>query len=129
MDSIAPVPEPISDDALRALMEPARFREAEARVAEIAPQLQHILASVLREGGYFDQAHEAEVDRIAGTADEEDRRRELRVLLAEETRLGMMVGVAVGLELGRELGAGEAGGQGARRAPTQSEGGHGCPPS
>lgn len=94
---------PISDDALRALMEPERFREAEGRVAALAPQLQHILASVLREGGYFDQAHDAEVDRIAGTTDTDDRRRELRTLLAEETRLGMMVGVAVGLELAKEM--------------------------
>lgn len=91
------------DAALSALMEPARFQEAEARVAGIAPQLQHILASVLREGGYFDQAHETQVDRVAGIEDEDARRRELRTLLAEETRIGMLVGVAVGWELNREL--------------------------
>jgi hypothetical protein len=31
----------------------------------------------------------------------------MRTLLAEETRLGMLVGVAVGLELARELNQGE----------------------
>jgi hypothetical protein len=32
-----------------------------------------------------------------------DREREVQTLIAEETRLGMMVGVAIGLELAREL--------------------------
>ncbi len=94
------------DEVLRALMEPERFRASEAWVAEHAPQLQHVLVSVLREGGYFDQAHESEVDRIVGNPDEDERRRELRVLLADETRLGMLVGVAVGMELAKELEAG-----------------------
>ena len=35
--------------------------------------------------------------------DGEARMRAVRTLLAEETRLGMLVGVAVGLELAREL--------------------------
>ncbi len=39
----------------------------------------------------------------AGKTDQE-RLRALRTLLAEETRLGMLVGVAVGFELARELG-------------------------
>ena len=33
-----------------------------------------------------------------------ERIRAVRTLLAEETRLGMLVGVAVGFELARELG-------------------------
>jgi len=35
--------------------------------------------------------------------DQQERTTAVRVLLAEETRLGMLVGVAVGLELAREL--------------------------
>jgi hypothetical protein len=36
--------------------------------------------------------------------DPQERLRAVRTLLAEETRLGMLVGVAVGFELSRELG-------------------------
>ena len=91
------------DAALRALTEPQRFREAEARVATKAPELQHVLLEVLREGGYFDAAHDSLVRRAVGEPDEQDRLRAVRTLLAEETRMGMLVGVAVGWELAREL--------------------------
>jgi hypothetical protein len=53
--------------------------------------------------GYFTQLRENEV---AGALREEDiaeRTRAVRTLLAEETRLGMLIGVAVGWELAREL--------------------------
>jgi hypothetical protein len=89
--------------ALRALSERDRFRAAESRVARFAPELQRILAQALREGGWFDQAHEAHLREVATTADEGDRLTGLRTLLAEETRMGMLVGVAVGWELCREL--------------------------
>jgi hypothetical protein len=91
------------DVALKALTEPERFREAEARVARIAPQLQHVLQQALDVDGYFTQLRENEV---AGALREEDiaeRTRAVRTLLAEETRLGMLIGVAVGWELAREL--------------------------
>jgi hypothetical protein len=91
------------DAALKALTEPERFREAEARVARIAPQLQHVLYQALDVDGYFTQLRENEV---AGAVREEDiaeRTRAVRTLLAEETRLGMLIGVAVGWELAREL--------------------------
>ncbi len=91
------------DAALKALTEPERFREAEARVARIAPQLQHVLYQALDVDGYFTQLRENEV---AGAVREEDiaeRMRAVRTLLAEETRLGMLIGVAVGWELAREL--------------------------
>jgi hypothetical protein len=91
------------DAALKALTEPERFREAEARVARIAPQLQHVLHQALDVDGYFTQLRENEV---AGALREEDiaeRTRAVRTLLAEETRLGMLIGVAVGWELAREL--------------------------
>ena len=89
--------------ALEALTDPARFRQAESRVARFAPELQHILARALREGGWFDEAHEAELRRIATDPDEAERLAGVRSLLEEETRMGMMVGVAVGWELAREL--------------------------
>lgn len=99
--------EPDSDERLRAaieaLLEPERFRDAEARVAAAAPQLQQVLAGALAEGGWFDAPREEQLARIAAIEDPEQRLNELRVLLAEETRIGMLVGVAVGWELAREL--------------------------
>jgi hypothetical protein len=91
------------DAAIDALTEPKRFREAESRVARAAPQLQRILAQALEEGGWFGELHEGEVLKAATAPDEEERIRAVRTLLAEETRLGMLVGVALGWELSREL--------------------------
>jgi hypothetical protein len=91
------------DAALAALSEPGALRAAELRVARFAPDLQRILAGALQEGGWFDEAHESHLRKLAETEDAEARMEGLRTLLAEETRLGMLVGVAVGWELGREL--------------------------
>lgn len=89
--------------AVEALSEPGRFRDAESRVAAIAPQLQQILGQALREGGWFDQAHESQVSQAASEPDDTERVSAIKRLLAEETRMGMLVGVAVGWELAREL--------------------------
>jgi hypothetical protein len=97
------------DAALEALADPERFRQAELRVARMAPQLQRILANALDAGGWFDEAHESHVLRAATTPDEEERLSAVRTLLAEETRIGMLVGVAVGWELARELNNDEGG--------------------
>jgi D-serine dehydratase len=86
--------------AIEALSDPERFREAEARVARAAPQLQRVLNEALHAGGFF-EAHESQVRKAAG--DEAA----VRTLLAEETRMGMLIGVAVGWELARVLGSGE----------------------
>ena len=91
--------------ALEALSEPGRFREAEQRVARLAPQLQRVLNAALHEGGWFGEAHESQVRQAAGAEDPGERVMAIRTLLAEETRMGMLVGVAVGWELARELGA------------------------
>jgi hypothetical protein len=91
------------DAAVEAMSDPARFREAESQVTRIAPQLQRILNEALHEGGWFGEAHDAQVLRAATTPDPDDRIAALRTLLAEETRIGMMVGVAVGWELRNEL--------------------------
>ena len=60
--------------AIERLQEGDRLHRAEAAVAAAAPALQHVLAEALA------------------------------VLLAEETRIGMLVGVAVGWALAEELG-------------------------
>jgi hypothetical protein len=91
------------DAALEALTDPERFRAAESRVARMAPQLQRILGEALTQGGWFAEAHEGELLKAATTPDPDDRIRAVRTLLAEETRIGMLVGVAVGWELAREL--------------------------
>jgi hypothetical protein len=91
------------DAALDALAEPERFREAETRVASVAPQLQQILGRALHEGGWFGEAHESEVRKAVTATEEAERATRVKTLLAEETRMGMLVGVAVGWELAREL--------------------------
>jgi hypothetical protein len=91
------------DAALKALTEPDRFREAEARVARVAPQLQHVLYHALDLDGYFGRLREGEVASAVRREELDERTRAVRTLLAEETRLGMLIGVAVGWELAREL--------------------------
>jgi hypothetical protein len=90
--------------AVRALSDPDRFAGAERRLAALAPQLQRVLAQALREGGWFDEAHRSQVRAAVADPDEADRARRIETLLAEETRMGMLIGVAVGWELARELG-------------------------
>ena len=91
--------------AIERLMEPERFSEAERVVAQAAPQLQKVLAAALAEGGWFGEPHEAETLRAATVPDPEERLVAVRALLAEEARMGMMVGVAVGWALKEELAA------------------------
>ena len=90
--------------AIRALSDPERFQGAERLVAEAAPQLQRILAHALDEGGWFGPAHESEVRSAAAEPDETARVTRIETLLAEETRMGMLVGVAVGWQLASEFG-------------------------
>jgi len=89
--------------AVEALSGPGRFEEAEALVARAAPQLQRILAQALETGGWFAESHEGELAKALAIEDQEERARVLRVLIAEEARVGMMVGVAVGWALAEEL--------------------------
>ena len=89
--------------AVSALSDPDRFRGAEQRLAAVAPQLQRILGEALTEGGWFSEAHEAQVRAAVEADDAQERSTRIKTLLAEETRMGMLVGVAVGWELAREL--------------------------
>jgi hypothetical protein len=91
------------DAAVQALSEPERLAGARDTVARIAPALQRVLNEALAEGGWFGSAHEEQVGRAADEPDPDARRTAVRTLVAEETRLGMLVGVAVGIELAREL--------------------------
>jgi hypothetical protein len=90
--------------AVRALSDPDRFAGAERLVAEAAPQLQRVLAQALDEGGWFGPAHQSEVRSALAEPDEAERVARVETLLAEETRMGMMIGVAVGWQLAIELG-------------------------
>ena len=89
--------------AVEALSDPDRFAAATALIERAAPQLQRLLALALKEGGWFEETHEHAVQIAALTDDPEERVAAVRTLMAEEARLGMMVGVAVGYELAREL--------------------------
>ena len=92
------------DAAVRALSEPGRFEGAERLVTTAAPQLQRILGQALEEGGWFGEAHASQVRAAAREPDENERAARIDELIAEETRMGMLIGVAVGWELARELG-------------------------
>jgi hypothetical protein len=91
------------DAALTSIAAPGRLTEAQDVVSRTAPTLQRLLASALAEGGWFDLGHSQAVRQAAGREDPLAREREVQTLIAEETRLGMLVGVAVGFELAREL--------------------------
>jgi hypothetical protein len=92
------------DAAVRALSDPERFAGAERLIAEAAPQLQRVLAQALDEGGWFGTAHVSEVRSAVAEPDEAARAERVETLLAEETRMGMLIGVAVGWQLATELG-------------------------
>ena len=91
------------DAAIERLVDAERFAEAEQIVARAAPQLQKVLAAALAEGGWFGESHDAEALKAATAPDPEERIVAVRSLLAEEARMGMMVGVAVGWALHQEL--------------------------
>jgi hypothetical protein len=90
--------------AVQALSDPDRFAGAERTLTTLAPQLQRVLAHALDEGGWFGDAHRAQVRSALAESDEVARAEKVETLVAEETRMGMLVGVAVGWELARELG-------------------------
>ena len=103
--------------AIAAIADPARLREAQDLVARSAPALSRVLATALDEGGWFETGQNQAVREATGLEDPADRVRAVRMMLAEETRLGMLVGVAVGFELAREL----AGGSGPPERQTTEE--------
>jgi hypothetical protein len=91
------------DAAIAAISDPHRLREAQDLVVRAAPALQRVLGAALEEGGWFGGAHEQAIREATGGQEPDERLRAVRMLLAEETRLGMLVGVAIGFELSHEL--------------------------
>lgn len=98
--------------AIERLVDAERFAEAERIVARAAPQLQKVLAAALAEGGWFGESHEAETLKAATAPDPDERIAAVRLLLAEEARMGMMVGVAVGWALHGEMNDNDTEGEG-----------------
>ena len=101
--SIGPYSDEQVEAAIDALSDREAFADAERAVGRAAPRLQTILAQALGEGGWFSESHEAEVLKAATVPDEEQRLVAVRTLLAEESRMGMMIGVAVGWALAEKL--------------------------
>jgi hypothetical protein len=91
------------DAAVAALSEPGRLDHAQEVVTHAAPALQKILNEALFEGGYFSGAHESAVQQAAAIADDEQRVAAVRTLIAEEVRLGLLIGTSVGFQLAHEL--------------------------
>jgi hypothetical protein len=91
------------DAAVQVLSEPERLAQAQRVVETSAPMLQRILNQALEEENWFDTAHQQQVLEATGKADIEERLQAVRLLLAEETRVAMLIGVAVGFELAHEL--------------------------
>ncbi|MCW3016247.1 MAG: hypothetical protein JWO02_3339 [Solirubrobacterales bacterium] len=91
------------DAAVAALSEPGRLDHAQEVVTHAAPSLQRILNAALDDGGYFSGAHESAVRQAASATDEDQRLAEIRTLIAEEVRLGLLIGTSVGFQLAHEL--------------------------
>lgn len=92
--------------AIERLQDGERLRRAEAAVANAAPDLQRILTAALADGGWFDESNRTAVERVLAIEDPGEQATALATLLAEETRIGMLVGVAVGWALAEELESG-----------------------
>jgi hypothetical protein len=95
------------DAAIEALSDPQRLEEAQRLVSAKAPQLQRILDQALEAADWYGSAHQAEVLKAAGRPDPDERIAAVRTLVAEETRVSMLIGVAVGYELARQLEQGD----------------------
>ncbi len=89
--------------ALKALQEPGRFDDAERLVSLAAPGLHRILLEALSAGGWGAEDDARALDAALAADDAGAVRDRLGSLLAEQTRVAMLVGVAVGVELAREL--------------------------
>ena len=85
---------------MRRLSEPGRLDAAQRTVGMQAPALQRILNQALEDADYFGSTH---ADEIRKATIAEDPETAVRTLIAEETRVAMLIGVAVGLELANLL--------------------------
>ena len=95
------------DAAVEALSDPAVLEEAQQLVAAHRAAAAAHPQPGARVADWFGSAHQAEVLRAAGVADPDERIAAVRTLIAEETRVSMLIGVAVGYELARQLTRGD----------------------
>ncbi|MEA2372106.1 MAG: hypothetical protein QOH12_2500 [Solirubrobacteraceae bacterium] len=91
------------DAAVARLADPERFAHASDVVTHAAPSLARVLDEALDQGGWFGSAHEDLLRKAAAREDPDERLTAVGSLVAEQTRIGMLVGVAVGFELAHEL--------------------------
>ena len=91
------------DAAVQVLSDPARLEEAQRVIASAAPALQAILEQALDAADWFGSAHRAQVLEATGQEDTMERLDAVQRLIAEETRVSMLIGVAVGYELAHVL--------------------------
>ena len=89
--------------AVQVLSDPARLEEAQRVIAVAAPALQQILAQALEAGDWFGAAHRAQVREATAHEEPGEREDAVLALIAEETRVSMLVGAAVGYELAHVL--------------------------
>ena len=89
--------------AVQVLSDPARLEEAQRLIAAVAPALQAILEQALDAADWFGSAHRAQVLEATGQEDTMERLDAVQRLIAEETRVSMLIGVAVGYELAHVL--------------------------
>jgi hypothetical protein len=89
--------------AVQTLAEPGRLDQAQRAIAAQAPGLQRILNQALEDADWFGAAHLDEVRKATQIEDPAARATAVRTLIAEETRVSMLIGVAVGLELAHAL--------------------------
>ena len=99
-----PGADPELDAAIERLTEGDGLAAAERRVAAAAPALQAVLAAALAEGGWFEGPHREQLERASGIEEPAERLTAISTLIAEETRVAMMIGVTVGWALAEELG-------------------------
>lgn len=91
------------DAAVARLQDPERFAHASDVVTHAAPSLARVLDEALDQGGWFGPAHDDLLRSAVSREDPEERLAAVGSLVAEQTRIGMLVGVAVGFELAHEL--------------------------
>ena len=91
------------DAAVEALSDPERMARAQAVVVHAAPSLGRVLAAALREGGFYEEAHDTGLRRALAPDAPAEREAAVSSLLDEEVHLGMLVGVTVGFALAHEL--------------------------
>ena len=89
--------------AVQALSDPLGSSRPSASSKRTRRRCSASSTQALGEANWFDSAHQQQVLEAAGKADIEERLDAVHRLLAEETRVAMLIGVAVGFELAHEL--------------------------